>query len=68
MGLTPQHQTEGNEVSVNEQAVIAEYNRIAQVQRNNGLTVDHVAICNVIAAKYGYDARSVTNIMEGKKQ
>ena len=50
-----------------ENKTIAEYNRIAQLQRNNGLTVDHVAICNVIAAKYGYRFADVLAIMENQK-
>jgi len=45
--------------------IISEFNRIAQIQRNNGLTVDRVAICNVIAAKYGHRIDEVLNVMEG---
>lgn len=44
--------------------IISEFNRIAQIQRNSGLTVDRVAICNVIAAKYGYPINEVLNVME----
>lgn len=46
--------------------IVSEYNRIAALQRNNGLTVDHVAICNVVAAKYGYRIIDVLDIMEGR--
>ena len=50
----------------NTNTIVAEYNRIAALQRNNGLTVDHVAICNVVAAKYGYRQQDVLDIMEGR--
>ena len=51
----------------NETAIISEYNRISQIQRSNGMTVDHVAICAVIAAKFGYRQQDVLDVMEGKK-
>ena len=51
---------------MNHDRIKAEYDRIAQLQRNNGLTVDHVAICNVIAAKLGYRQQDVLDIMESK--
>ena len=54
-------------IEASEIKIIAEYNRIAQLQRNNGLTVDHVAICNVIAAKFGYRQQDVLGAMEGKQ-
>jgi hypothetical protein len=47
--------------------IIGEYNRIALLQRNNGLTVDRVAICNVIAAKFGHRQQDVLDVMEGKQ-
>ena len=50
---------------MNDNRIISEFNRIAQIQRNSGLTVDRVAICNVIAAKYGYRIDEVLNVMEG---
>jgi len=53
-------------MKASEITVISEYNRIAQLQRNNGLTVDHVAMCNVIAAKFGYRQQDVLDIMEIK--
>ena len=50
---------------MNDNRIISEFNRIAQIQRNSGLTVDRVAISNVIAAKYGYRIDEVLNAMEG---
>ena len=50
----------------NTHTVTQEYNRIAALQRNNGLTVDHVAICNVVAAMQGYRFQDVLDIMEGR--
>ena len=49
---------------MNNMKIIGEYNRIAQIQRNNGMTVNRVAICNVICAKYGYRIDDVLNVME----
>ena len=50
-----------------ENTITTEYNRIERLQRNNGLEVEHAAICNVIAAKYGYRFADVLAIMENHK-
>jgi hypothetical protein len=46
--------------------VIAQYNKIAQLQRNNGLTIDRVLICNLIAAQAKHRFADVLEIMEGE--
>ena len=51
---------------MNHDRIKSEYDRIARIQSNNNMPVDHVAICNVIAAQMKYRFADVLASMEGR--